>query len=99
MSARLTFKAKLWRHSGDGAWYFVTLPVSTAQDLRALTRGLRNAFGSLRVIATIGATTWRTALFADSKAASFLLPVKAEVRRRERIGHDDVVDANLEIDL
>lgn len=99
MSARFAFTARLWRHSGDAAWHFVTLPKPTAQQIRALAQGLHNAFGSLRVIATIGGTTWRTSVFADTKASSFLLPVKAEVRRREHVGHDDVVDVMLEIDL
>jgi hypothetical protein len=30
-------------------------------------------------------------LFADRKTESFLLPVKAQVRRREGIGHGDAV--------
>jgi hypothetical protein len=99
MSAQLKFKAKLWRYDGEAAWHFVTLPKTTARDLRALSAGMRNAFGSLRVIATIGATEWRTSVFADTKAGSFLLPVKADVRRREKIGHGDTVSVTLEIDL
>jgi hypothetical protein len=99
MSARFEFRAKLWRHSGKAAWHFVTAPKDTSEQMRVLSQGLRNAFGSLRVIATIGKSTWRTSVFADTKAGAFLLPVKAEVRRKERIGHGDAVDVTLELDL
>ncbi len=99
MSARFAFTAKLWRHSGAAAWHFVTLPNDVSAQMRALTRGLRNAFGSLRVIASIGGATWRTSLFFDTKADAFLLPVKAEVRRKERIGNGDDIEVTVEIDL
>ena len=99
MSAQFRFKDKLWRYSGEAAWHFVTLPKTIAGELRALTTGMRNAFGTVRVIATIGKTTWRTSVFADTKAGSFLLPVKADVRKCEKISHGDSVNVTLEIDL
>ena len=100
MSARFAFRAKLWRYSGDtAAWHFVTVPKAKSKQMRALSQGLRNAFGSLRVIATIGKTSWRTSVFADAKAGAFLLPVKAELRKKEKIGHGDTVKVTLEIEL
>lgn len=100
MSARFAFKAKLWRYPGEtAAWHFVIVPQDISQQMRTLSQGLRNAFGSLRVIATIGDTTWRTSVFADSKAGAFLLPVKAEVRKKQKITHGDAVKVSLEIDL
>lgn len=99
MSARFQFNAKLWRYQGNAAWHFVTLPKDISEQTRSLTQGLRNAFGSLRVIATIGKTEWRTSVFADTKAGAFLLPVKAEVRKREKVGHGDTLCVSVEIDL
>lgn len=99
MSVQFKFKAKLWRYNGKAAWHFVTLPTTTAREMRALTAGMCNAFGSLRVIATVGETQWRTSVFADTKAGSFLLPIKADVRRREKIGDGDTVSVTLEVDL
>jgi hypothetical protein len=37
------------------------------------------------VSAAIGNTTWKTSIFPDSKAGAYLLPVKAEVRKKEKI--------------
>lgn len=99
MSARFPFHAKLWRYSGEAGWHFVTAPTETSKQIKTLGKGLMNAFGSLRVIATIGKTSWRTSVFFDSKADAFLLPIKADVRKKERIGHGDAVEVILEIDL
>ncbi|MBL8536332.1 MAG: DUF1905 domain-containing protein [Hyphomonadaceae bacterium] len=99
MSARFPFSARLWRYSGQAAWHFVTVPRDISDRMRALSGGLRNAFGSLRVIARVGQTEWRTSVFPDAKSGAFLLPVKAGVRRKEKIGDGDAVDVVLEIDL
>lgn len=99
MSARFQFEGELWRYAGEAAWHFITVPKAISADMRALSAGLRNAFGSLRVVATVGKTQWRTSVFADRKADAFLLPVKADVRRKEKIAHGDKVAVTLEIDL
>ena len=97
--SEVRFKAQLWRYSGEAGWCFVTAPKAASESLRRLSKGLRNAFGSVRVRAMIGQTAWRTSVFFDSKADAYLLPVKAEVRRKERIAPGDVVDVALEIEL
>jgi hypothetical protein len=99
VSARFQFSGEIQRYAGEAAWFFITVPKATSADMRAISAGLRNAFGSLRVVATIGATEWRTSVFADRKADAFLLPVKADVRRKEKVGHGDKVAVTLEIEL
>jgi len=83
--------AQLWRHPGDAGWHFVTLPPDLADEIRARSAGSTRPFGSVPVRVTIGRTTWSTSLFADTKTDSYLLPVKAQVRRREGIGPGDAV--------
>ncbi|MGE3811188.1 MAG: DUF1905 domain-containing protein [Candidatus Nanopelagicales bacterium] len=68
-----------------------------ADELRARTTGRARPFGSVPVRATIDQTSWSTSLFADTKAASYLLPVKADIRRRERLEAGD--DVRVTIDL
>lgn len=99
MSLRYDFSAKLWRAPGGAAWHFVTLPVDLSGQIRAMTGSMLNAFGSLRVTAQIGAATWKTSLFVDSKANAFVLPVKAEIRRKAGIVAGDDVEVAVEIDL
>lgn len=81
-----TFTAELWLYSGEKAsWHFITLPKEEARHIRFLMQGKRVGWGSVRVAATIGATTWKTSIFPDKKSSSYILPVKAEVRTREKL--------------
>ena len=74
----------------------MTLPADVADEVRARS-GPRRGFGSVRVRASIGATTWETSVFPDTKSGSYLLPVKAEARRREGLEDGDTVAVTLEV--
>lgn len=91
------FTAPLWRYEGDAAWYFVTVPVDVSDDVRELTEGSRRGFGSVRVRATVGGTTWTTSVFPDSKRGAFLLPVKKAVRAAEGLEDGDDVRVALQV--
>lgn len=95
MGTMFTFTAECWRHEGEAAWHFVTLPPELADEIEARTAG--RPFGTVPVTATIGATSWETSLFADRKSASYLLPLKGEARRREGIGDGDRVTVAVEL--
>jgi Domain of unknown function (DUF1905) len=93
-----TFTAKLWLYAGKGAWFFVTLPDDVAGQIRFFS-GRRQGFGSVRVVARIGTSTWKTSVFPDSKSGSYLLPVKAEIRKAQNIGNGDNVSVSLALDI
>lgn len=90
------FDAVTWEWTGKGAWTFVTLPEETAQDIRWFS-GPRRGFGSVRVEATIGSSRWRTSIFPDRKRNSFLLPLKAAVRKTENIRTGSTVHVSLRL--
>lgn len=90
------FDAEIWEWTGKGAWSFVTLPQELAQDIRHFS-GPRRGFGSLRVEVRLGSSRWKTSIFPDSKRHSFLLPLKAAVRKVEKIGTGDTVRVNLRL--
>lgn len=84
------FTSRLWMHdAAPGAWYFVTLPLDAADEIRATNE--RRGFGSVRVSAAIGDSAWETSVFPDTRSGSFLLPVRAAVRRAEGIDDGDTV--------
>lgn len=92
----------VWRGSGNGpppkaAWYFLTIDGATAAAIRAAATGKTNGFGSVRVTATIGKTSWQTSLFPSKESGGYLLPLKASVRRAERI--DDGTTATVTLTL
>ena len=85
----VAFTALCWLYSGKGAWYFVTLPQDCATEIsyfsKVLNGGKRAGWGSVRVTVQIGKTIWQTSLFPDSKNKSYVLPIKAAVRKAENI--------------
>lgn len=93
----LTFTAKLWVYSGKSAWFFVTLPKTASEQIKFFTNHKRRGWGSVRVKATIGETSWNTSIFPDSKAGAYLLPVKAEVRKKEKIAAGGSVSVRIRI--
>ncbi|MBI5215173.1 MAG: DUF1905 domain-containing protein [Ignavibacteriae bacterium] len=90
-------KAKVWQYAGVGGWHFVTLPKKQSAEIKATFGDMQKPWGSLPVLATIGNTSWRTSIFPDKKSGAFLLPVKAEVRKKENIVEGVVITITLEI--
>jgi hypothetical protein len=91
----ITFTAPLWLWNGEKAsWHFVTVPEDESLEIRAESFGTSRGFGSVKVEAVINGVAWRTSVFPQ-KSETYLLPVKADVRRRAGIAADDVVDVTL----
>lgn len=88
----------LWQGSdgapAKGSWYFLTIDGETAEAIRAAAVNAA-AWGSVYVEATIGSTTWCTSLFPSKQAGGWLLPLKAAVRKAEKIAEGSVVEAEL----
>lgn len=95
---RYDFEAEIWRSSGAGGWFFVTLPKEIAEGLRAL-HGPRVGFGSLRVRACIADVCWDTSVFPDARSGSFLLPLKAQVRQRAGVTAGDSASILIELSV
>jgi len=90
------FSAALWRWEAQEAWFFVTVPADESARIRERPRPPRG-FGSVRVRATIGATTWQTSVFPDSARGAYVLPVKKAVRRAEGLEEGDRAAVVLEV--
>ncbi len=93
------FQAPLWKWQGDGpaSWHFVTLPFDLTDDIDELTTGRQGGFGSVRVEVTIGRTTWATSVFPSKEHQSFILPVKAPVRKAESLAAGDTAAVTLRL--
>jgi hypothetical protein len=96
-AAEIQMTATLWRWSGEGgSWHFLSIPEEISGEIRAQSLLRRGGFGSLRVEASVHDVTWRTSVFPQ-KSGGYILPVKADVRRRANVGAGDEVDLTLEI--
>jgi hypothetical protein len=91
----LEFSGELWHWVGPAPWYFVTVPAEHCDFLRAASRFVTYGWGMIPVTACIGGTRWRTSLFP--KDGLYLVPVKAGVRKAERLHEGDTVRVRLEV--
>lgn len=91
------FVGEVWRHTGEAAWYFVTVPADVSDDIEARTVDDRRGFGSVRVEVTVGSTRWHTSVFPDNTRAAYVLPVKKAVRAAEEL--DDGATVQVHLDL
>lgn len=90
-------RAKIWLWSENGAWHFVTIPKPVASGIRALSEGMRSPSGSVRVVVAIKGVTWKTSLF-PTKERTYILPIKAEVRRKAKVAAGDTVSLKIELE-
>ncbi len=93
----ITVTAPLWLWTGEnGSWHFVTIPADRSDEIRAHCLSSMRGFKSARVEAAINGVAWRTSVFPQ-KSGGYILPVKAEVRRRAGIAAGDEVTVSLEL--
>ena len=94
MMNEFQFTAPLWEWPAKAAWFFVTLPVDVAGEIRLITSDEmmpKRGFGSARVEVRVGGSVWATSVFPDKQSGSYVLPIKAAVRKAEGLDkHDDV---------
>lgn len=95
----LAFDAELWVWDArrSETWTFVSVPAEASDDIRELTDGQRRGFGSVRVRATVGGSTWTTSVFPDSGRGCFVLPIKRAVRTAEGLHEGDKASVTIEL--
>jgi hypothetical protein len=87
MTARIkySFIAPIWQYKGKGAWFFVSLPLKLSQEIRNEMKSYEEGWGRLKTEVQIGNSKWKTTLWYDSKANTYLIAIKAEIRTKEKI--------------
>lgn len=95
-----THNGTVWRwqpeKDGTAAWFFLVIDGTTAEAVRAAA-GPRRGFGSVRVKARVGSSSFSTSLFPSKEMGGFLLPLKASVRKAEKLAEGSAVTAELEL--
>lgn len=80
-----SFIAPIWIYPGEAAWHFITLPKEISDEIKMISEPKRRGFGSVRVGVKIQESEWKTSIFPDSKSQSYVLPVKKEVRSKNKL--------------
>lgn len=88
-------KSKIFKWTGKGAWFFIRIEKETAEKIKDNFGMYAKGWGSLPVNVTVGNSTWKTSIFPDK--ATYLLPIKSQIRKAENIKESDTLTINLEI--
>lgn len=90
-------KSKIVVYPGMGGWRFLVLPQKDAKEIKEKYGKYTKGWGSLPVHITIGKSQWETSIFPDKKLGTYLLPLKAKIRKAEGITDKTNVQFNLKI--
>lgn len=97
--AKYSFSAKVWKYRGHAGWYFATLPKALSKKIRSKHAISEEGWGRLKTTATIGKSKWKTSIWFDTKADGYLLPIKATVRKKEKIETNSLIEAQLLLEI
>jgi len=93
-------RAEVWLYPGmvhstrsgqAGAWHFVNVDKKQSAELKEKYGKGKRGFGSIPISVTLGKTKWETSIFPDKRSSTYLLPLKAQVRRAEGIEAGDSI--------
>ena len=104
MSEALACTLPLRRWQGDrGTYHLVTITGEVAETIAAhalmhrLEFGTQRGFGSVKVLAEIGGTKWKTSVFPQNGKSEWILLVSKKVMRAEDLAEGDPVALGLEL--
>jgi hypothetical protein len=92
---KLKFSNQMIEWRGPAPFYFVPVPQAESDQIKAVSKLISYGWGVMPITATIGTTTWTTALFP--KDGRYLLPIKNDLRFGEELSVDDLVEVTLEV--
>jgi hypothetical protein len=94
---RLVFSAPVIEWRGPAPHHFVAVPEAEAGMLEAVSEMVTYGWGMIPVAVEIGATEFTTSLWPHD--GGYVVPLKAEVRKKEKIELGDVIEVALTIDV
>jgi hypothetical protein len=86
------FSGKVWVYDGASTWHFVSLPKEISFEIRKLVGWQEEGWGRLKTQVKIGNSVWDTSIWFDSKLQTYLLPLKAEIRKKENVKIDQIIE-------
>lgn len=93
----MEFSGEIWYWRGPAPWFFVTVPEDYSREIKAISGAVTYGWGVIPVEVQIGDTVWKTSLFP--KDERYLVPVKAAVRKAEKLEEGDNVVVRLEVKM
>jgi len=95
--AHFQFQTRVFHWRGPSPFFFAPVPREQAEAIRRLAKAVSYGWGMIPVEARIGQTAFTTALFP--KDETYLLPIKAAVRRQAGVTAGDAVAVEMTVDV
>jgi hypothetical protein len=92
---QVRFEAEVIHWRGPSPFFFATVPADHASEIRRISRAITYGWGMIPVEARIGDVAFRTSLFP--KDQTYLLPLKAEIRRKSAFTAGDTIRVQIDI--
>ena len=70
----------------------MSLPLDTSAEIRSMLGWQEEGWGRLKAEASTGGHDWKTAIWYDTKLQTYLLPLKAEIRKKTGVKRGDRIE-------
>jgi len=97
MTISYQFRAKLWQHQAEGRCHFVSLPEEISIEIRTHHQQFEEGWGRLNAKVELNEYAWETAIWYDTKRTTYLLPIKAAIRKKNILKIDELLDLKIKI--
>lgn len=104
MTEHVSAKLPIVRWQGEKAVYHLVIfadnlaeQIAMHARLLRLEYGTRRGFGSVKVIARIGDTEWKSSVFPQNKSTEWVLLVSKKVMRAEDLAEGEIASVSLEL--
>lgn len=89
------FTSPVWQHPSPGGWYFVSLPIEFSEEIRQNMKWQEEGWGRMKTKSKIRETSWHTAIWYDTKLGTYILPLKVDIRKKEKIKIGDIFEIEI----
>jgi len=96
-SSTFTMRSRVWRDKEVEGWHFVTLPARQSAEIHRRFGSTQKTPRPIPVVATVGRTSWKSSLYRIPNSGRYVLALKADVRKKEKIEADRVIAYSVKI--
>ena len=69
-------------------WVFAALPREMSAEIRKSCKCFEQGWGRLKATAKVGGSEWQTSVWFSKESEAYLLPLKAAIRKKEKVELD-----------
>ena len=91
MKYEFTAKPRQYEEGDICGWVFLFFPKELSKEIRENHKWQEEGWGRMKATLQVGNSEWKTSIWFDKKNDTHILPLKAEIRKKEKIVMDKEV--------